>query len=499
MTQKHLQTISFFLILSMLLIALVGCKGSGDEKTTDDNSSTTTDNAEAGNLYDSNGFLKDDLPESFENSPEEVSVFYWSDAENKEYKIDSLSGSDIVSNSLYKRNLTVADRMGVEINFVGCKGDYNACGTFNTTLLSTVSAGEQYDIVSAYSMTMAVCARDGMLANMKNSQYVNLEKPWWPEGLVETCNIGDAVYFCTGDASINSLYMMYCCYFNKQLLTDFHSDIDLYEVVKNGEWTYEKMLTLINGVYIDEGASGRNAAEDTFGMIGCTLYSNSMIEAFGFDEIVNRDGLLTISDEWDGSRVDDVISDLNDMFDSEYAVSGTTADVRDGFNTGRSLFAVLYADQAAKRFSKNQDLSYGVVPLPKLDTSQNEYITPVANPASFYGICNSSLDVTFAGAFLECWASEGYRQVSPSLFEKSFKLKYSADNDNALMYDYIRNGMKFNTARLFALASNGDIATFTLDPVLDEAKVSWMTYTEAKKTAMTLAIRELNSFFENLQ
>lgn len=497
MEKRSLRMMCLLIAIITLLATVAGCK-TDKKNQTDTGTAAETDTSASDSLYDEEGFLKDDLPETFDTDLDKVRILYWSDAENKEYSVDSLSGSDIINNALYTRNDTVADRMGVELEFVPCKGNYNAASTFTTTLFNAISAGDCYDLVSAYSMTMAICARDGMLADM-NDTYVDLEKPWWPNSLTQSCQIGNALYFASGDASINTLYMMYCCYFNKELLEAYHEDVDLYDIVDNGEWTYEKMLTLMTDVYADGGVEGKDADADTFGMIGCTLYNNAMIEAFGFDEIVNSNGELTLSADWDSSRVESAITMIQNMFNTDYAISAETANVRDGFNTGRSLFAILYADQAAKRFSKNQALSYGVVPLPMLDGEQEGYITPVANPASFYGISTNTKDLMFASAVLECWASEGYRQVSPSLFEKCFKLRYSADDDNAKMYDYIRDGMKFNMARLFVLASNKSIQSFTLAPTIDGSAVNWLTLTESKKTSMSSAIRELNVFFKNLQ
>ena len=53
------------------------------------------------------------------------------------------------------------------------------------------------------------------------------------------------------------------------------------------------------------------------------------------------------------------------------------------------------------------------------------------------------------GAMLECMASEAYRQVTPAVFETAMKLKYSSGDNDAMMYDLIRNGISFDTGRIF--------------------------------------------------
>lgn len=488
------------MVLLMVIPFAVSCGNNENPpvETTAGSNGTTKEPTDDAPTTDRNGFILDSLPETFDTEMETTKIMYWKDAENTEYEVAELSGSDIIGNALFSRNLSVENRMNITLEYFPVNGNYNNVSNFTTNLSIAVNTGIKYDLVSAYSMVQAVCARDGLLSDLTNT-YLDTTKPWWPEGIIEGLKIGDSLYFATGDASINTLYMMYCCYFNKSLLEAHYPDLDIYSVVENDEWTYNKFLELINGVYSDAGEPGKDAAADTFGVVGNTLYSNAMIEAFGFSEIENKDGKLTVTSQWNSEEVENVIVSLQNMFASEYAINADTSDVRDSFNTGRSMFAVLYADQAAKRFSKNQSLSYGVVPLPKLDSQQESYITPIANPASFYGIAVNSEDISFASAVLECWASEGYRQVSPTLFEKCFKLKYSINDQNARMYDYIRNGMKFNLARLFGLASNREIVSFTLAPTLDDVAVSWLTLTSSRENGMVTAVRLLNSYFENLE
>ena len=499
MRKIGIRILSALVAIMTLTAAFVSC--SDNEKNEESESLTSTEKVTGDVIdkeedkYDSNGFIKDELPDNLSTDLKEVSILYWSDAENREYEIDSLSNGDGINNALYYRNAAVSTRMGVELAFEGVGGNYNNCEKFITSLTTAVNAGKAYDIVSAYSMVMSVCARDGLLVDMSDT-YIDLEKPWWPSSLTESCRIGDALYFNSGDASINTLYMMYCCYFNATMLDQYHSDVDIYELVRQGDWTYEKMVELMKDVVSN---STRDPKTDTFGMIGASLYSSTLLEGFGFSEIDVVDGELTVSADYESSIVEQMITEIQNMFNSDYAVMGATADVRDGFNTGRSLFAILYADQAAKRFSKNTQLTYGVVPMPKLEKTQESYITPVANPSSFYGISSSSKDPMFVSAVLECWASESYRRVSPELFEKSFKLKYSEGSDNAQMYDYIRDGMRFNTARLYTLASGKQIKPFTLVPTVDGTTVNWLTYTASVKGPMELALRELNVAFKNIQ
>ena len=54
------------------------------------------------------------------------------------------------------------------------------------------------------------------------------------------------------------------------------------------------------------------------------------------------------------------------------------------------------------------------------------------------------------GAMLECMASEAYRGVTPAVFETAMKLKYSSGDNDAVMYDLIRDGISFDLGRIFS-------------------------------------------------
>ena len=56
-----------------------------------------------------------------------------------------------------------------------------------------------------------------------------------------------------------------------------------------------------------------------------------------------------------------------------------------------------------------------------------------------------------SGVILEALASEAYRSVSPAIFEQGFRLRYSANSDVSRMFNYIRDGLKFDMGRLYRL------------------------------------------------
>ena len=107
----------------------------------------------------------------------------------------------------------------------------------------------------------------------------------------------------------------------------------------------------------------------------------------------------------------------------------------------------------------DKEIEYAALPIPKYDTNQKNYITTMNHNFSVFGILNQlgESDISCAAAVLEALASEAYRTVSPAIFEKAFRLRYSANSDISQMYQYVRDGLKFDMGRLYRLNFTSNI------------------------------------------
>ena len=73
---------------------------------------------------------------------------------------------------------------------------------------------------------------------------------------------------------------------------------------------------------------------------------------------------------------------------------------------------------------------------------------------SLYAICTASEHKNESATLLEALASQGYRTVTPALFEISLKTKYAKDSETGKMFDLIRETVVFDLGRLYTTAFN---------------------------------------------
>ena len=446
----------FLLVGSMVLLPLFGCNKKdqttkNDGQSTEDAGITEVD----GKRYDSAGYLMDDLPEDLSFGGDEIQILHWSEPEIREFNPDE-SAVYAIDKAVYQRDRKVENRLDIEFLWFGIKGSYDHRNNFRDTVQTAYQSGEdsRYDIIAAYSQTAGMLAIGGLVKDMQSNKYLDLSKPWWPESLTESLTVSDKLFFASGDVSSTFLSQMISVYCNK----GYFEDINLYDLVYNNEWTLEKMLELAEMKYVDVDQSGTKTQLDKYGVVvPWFVYLDGFF--YGSNLItVDKDseGELRVSNSYVGERADTVTEQLKTLFhgsdDGYHTNNVNTIDI---FARGDAAFMVAPGVTVLTRSTMQEtDVDYGVLPMPKYNSQQAKYKTVITNLFSLYSIFAGSTQeqVDRAGAVLECMGSEGYRTLTPVLFNECLQLRYTKDGDTGKMYDIIRDGVVFDVGRVYAIS-----------------------------------------------
>ncbi len=441
------------LIFALLLPVFAACS-SGTDNADGETAQNVPDNA-AGDAapeeetvddrLDVNGYLKDDLPE-LDFGGQQVTVLYWSDVENGEFDVEELTG-EIVNDAIYQRNIDVEDRLKVKYSWVGTPGNNGSKDKYVKIAQESVQAGDgAYDIYAAYSRTIGASVVNNITRTLQDSQYIDYEKPWWPDNLLEESLIHDRLYFVSGDISTNVLHMMYCAYYNKQLAEDYHFP-SLTDMVFEGTWTVDVLVSLTADAYTDLNGNGRADVNDQFGITLTDFHNDAFYTGSGL-RLVEKDeeNILKISEDFYSEKAVDLLAKIGpwEVTDTVYL----EGDYETPFTEGRALFNINRAHYASKAL-RDSELTYGILPIPKFDETQKNYRTVMGNPITLYAVSRDSRIPDIDEAVLECMASEAYRLTTPAIFENNMKKKYSVDDINAQMYDIVRGTVSFELGRFF--------------------------------------------------
>lgn len=497
---KHLSKWLCLVLAIMMCLSIVACgKGNSDTNSTstsaagnNDATSAVTDTTTE-SPYDANGYLKSDLPELNYNG-ETIHVFYWNDVEHTEYEADTQTG-DLINDAIYQRNLNVSEILNVNLVFNSTKGNGSNIDNFVNAVGNSYKSGEKnMDLISSYSRTTAMLAMNGYLTDLAGLDYLDWEKPWWPASLLNVVSINNRVWFASGDASTNTLHMMYGIYYNKDLISELKLD-DPVQLVRDGTWTLEKLQSMIKDTYQDLNNDGKKSYGDFFGFTTLNYHLDAFYTGSGLKLAeTDPEKLMVISPSFFSEKAITLCSNLGEWLASPDAWCDTT-NYSNAFAAGQAIFCQNRVRMAYQSQMTNVDFSYGVLPSPKYDLDQEDYITVMGNPFSLYGVYGNTADANRVAAVLECWASEAYRNTTPAVFELTLKLKYSETSNEADMYDIIRSTVFFDLGRLF----NTQLSNIT--DIFFNAAVSnksWASVTKAQKKPLEKTMEILANKFAAL-
>lgn len=476
--KKFARAISLLLVCFMLASLLVACNKPDDK---DDGNKPPEDIEYADNLPQLD--FKDEI----------VTVLYWEDNYYDEFGVTQAS-DDMVQNAVYYKNVTVEDRLNIKFEYAPTPGNTQNTAAFVQTLKSDISSGlYDYDIIGCYSLTTASCATSGLLADLNKLDYVDFDQPYWPERLTEEATILRKLYFASGDISTSYIYEMYLMFYNLGMIDDYSGLEDPISLAVDGKWTWDKFYELASvvGGGGDTNSDGVIGDGDLFGFIGehgsiCPVFFSADLKMFSH----NNMGSISVDEQCFGSKADDFISEFNSFIHSSGEAFMRTGGVKpDLFADGYTLFYISRASDAKTRYAAKDGLEYSILPMPKYDENQENYVSTQANGYSLYGISSGCPIMEVADATFECMASESYRQVTPVLFETVMKYRYAPTAEASQVYDIVRETMNFDLSRIFHKALESKPQYYFKDCIRDNS--NWSANATSTKKLLNKMIQDV--------
>ncbi|MBQ7983777.1 MAG: hypothetical protein IJ302_09405 [Clostridia bacterium] len=331
-----------------------------------------------------------------------------------------------VETAIYEANHAVME-------YLNCSFAYIEGGVVENNLMknSLLADDNAFDAAFAVQWLTTSLIPDGMLCNLNDAPYLELDRPWWYVGYNEEAAAPDGQkYMLAGDLNLNTLRKASVLVMNTDLMADM--DIDSTEVigqVLDGTWTWDTFDTMARSIYTDINGNSARDADDTYG-IACTTRSivDHMLVNSGIRMTErNSDNIPTIifNNEKTVSSVENITALFHDnigMFYEE-GCSFTTL-----LSENRVLFLpVLLSSLEGFR---NIETNYAVIPMPKLDETVVQYSALVHDDTTILCVpanCEKT-ELTFAA--MELLAYEGYTRVMPQYYEVSMKEKYLRGTDS---------------------------------------------------------------------
>lgn len=440
----------------LLLIALLaGSLAACAEKADPADTPTVTTAAETVFVEDEgNGreFAKDNLPDDLNFGGRKVRILSrGGDNDTKfEFYCEEMYG-DVVNDSIYQRNSKVCERLNVEMDVIldqGATRHSNIAGTIR----NSVSAGsDDYDIVANAIYGSIPLTTENLLADLQLVEHLDFDQPWWNQTFLEMTQWNGKNYLALGELSQSMISGAFCMFFNKDMFATYHADQpSLYDTVLDGQWTLDKMIEYC-AIYTDLNGNSRADEGDVFGHYftnTLTLGADSFFGGSQMHLVDKEDGIFVYNGTGErmamfGEKLHKLLFEDNNTLRLAY----NNDTILKTLSENKTIFTTWML--SGINLLRDMENDFGILPMPKLDESQEEYTTYVHDGSTSFGIPSTKTDTEMEGAFLEAMAAETYRKVTPAYFEIALKNKYSRDNETSIMLDMLVESVELDYAYIY--------------------------------------------------
>lgn len=433
-----------------LLLLLVSCGGSDPQTVqtqpvTDSNTTTAESTAEDPYaMYDPNIEAVD-----FEGDVFHI-IYGDNDFEpNLDVCAEATNGEPL-NDAIYNRNLALKEKYNIDITW-----DRFGYGDASSTLTRSVKAGEDvYDMNINNGVYSFQLATQGYLIQLDQIPHLDFTKPYWNSGMLDGASINGRNYFAYSDINIHALGATPCVLFNKPVAEQNDID-DLYQLVVDGKWTFDKMAEYIKMITRDLDGDGKITELDMHGFIGNTFVIDCFLSGTGY-QTITKDGddlpILNIqTEEYYNiiSAIQDICSEETGSFicdryngvDREYAPM-------DALDQDRALFWI--ANLKGVERMRNMESAFGILPIPKLNDAQESYqIHYQANIGGAMSIPVTVGNTDMVGRVLEDMSYLSMREVKPAYIDVLLEGKFLRDEESLvtleIMFDSYYSDIGFMT------------------------------------------------------
>ncbi len=433
---KNTRICSIALLTAMLASQLAACGGSG--ATSDGTTAASTDETTPAETsfvypYPETGYGGEEF--SFLNI-EDLYLMHC------ELLRDEQTG-DVLDDAMYNRNKRIEERFDITFKETLVTETWEFLGAKTEAQKSILAGDDAYDIMFMPIAGTAAMVIDGAFVDLTTLDNLNLSEKWWYSGYNEQMSINGKLYGAMGGAHLAVHDALRILAFNSDMMEDLKLD-EPYDLVREGKWTLDAF-----NEYISTAANLNGA--DTAGWLkdGKTVYgfSNNQNSIFNFTYGANEQYVILkdnkLSFECGSERFFDVIAKLKTILTTSdakgiNAPNGDDMLPDDGnpgylyiFTSGRCLFSFAEVNKL-QRF-RSLDFEYGIVPFPKYDENQQNYVTTSYQGAPAAYIPVTSPDPEKVAYVLDAMAYEGEQMIVPSFREYTVEQKGLRNEDSIEM------------------------------------------------------------------
>ncbi|MCL1859715.1 MAG: hypothetical protein FWF92_10860 [Oscillospiraceae bacterium] len=364
--------------------------------------------------------------------------------------VESETG-EVLNDAVYKRNQTVEEKYNVQIKV-------EPVADANSTIQKSIKAGDDdYQIIQEKLVFMsATLAPQNYLFDLKSVASLNLDAPWYNQNAIKDLSINNKITTLGGDITISDKSGVIMTVFSKKLSLQYGLE-NLYNTVNDGKWTLDKMYELMMQTTADLNGDGKmTVKEDQWGLV-CEDYAGWMFAIGSGNRLAELDenGIpyITCTNE---KNVSDYEKIKKVLYEKE--ARATVSDPEDHVNIFIDNRCFLSVDALSSiTMLRGMEDDFGIIPLPKQDENQKDYISSISPWISrFIAIPSTCGNPEMVGAVIDAMSRESVNTVVPAYYNNLLNQKIARDDESIEMLKQIFSSVIYDIGSVFSWGSIWD-------------------------------------------
>ena len=399
-----------------------------------------------------------------------------------------------LNDSVFNRNLFMTDACGVvieEVKTSNCAQDIKK---------SVAASDRAYDVSYALAYDSISLARTGNYLNWRDLDYIDFRASWWDRNAASSLLVGKKLCIAVNDIMLANNDATSAVLFNKQLLENYGFKDNMYDVVREQKWSFDKVSEMASLVYNDIDGNGVMDQHDLYGFMGYRDAALSLFHSSG-GRIVskNKEGELTLTlmrektyDALIGAltlMAQEYTFNLHKVLEPQFR-GNIYPMAEDMFRNDQSLFYWVLTHDIQK--FRDMESDFGILPVPAMDPVSSGYACNVNSwHAHLMGILTTA-DPDQAAYVVELMAAKSHWTVQKEYYDVCLTRKYSRDEDSREMLDLIFGNRVYDVGAYYQIGGfTSQINSLTMT---DDTNVASM-YASGKRKAE----RDIASIIEDYE
>ena len=466
---KLKRTMAMLIALLMLVPTLASCSNNtpaeSKETTAQQETSQTAEStdASADESETEDERIKPNIPESADFGGDTITFLHWYNTawtetvrQSRDIYAEGITG-EAINDAVYNRNVKIEDAYKVKIAL-----QLEQSTDIASMVGQQVTAGDStYDVVYQLLSAAPALIQKSYFHNLFNVPNIDLEKPWWDQNSISSLSTMGILPLVSTSINVNDKDATAALAFNKTIAENNQLE-DLYTLVREGKWTYDKLTEMAEATYNDSNGDGTMTPDDVYGFLGGRDVIDSLYHGSGSQFITkneNDEFVFTFGTERDVDVISKGIDIVNSVWYFNHHAWKDQSDIlyRQIFETGHGLFFWMRLDDVTNM--RAGDADFGIIPIPKYEEAQDKYYSLVSQHTT--GLMSIPItcagdELSMVGMVLEALAAESHYTLIPEYIETSLKTKNSRDAESADMLDIILNNRVFDPMNVYSFANFGD-------------------------------------------